>query len=297
VIDEPIPAAGTAINGVHGTKAHGESPPQSSSVWGIAAAAPSKPNQPQVEPVPTQQRAAVNGAPPAKPTFTTTPTTVAPMTTRRVDPTAKMSWASIVKPTPPPPAPKPAPPPTAPKAAAPPPVAPVVQPEPPAASAPQTTAAGSRPSTRGQDVIEEPAQTIHDPFVASGESSSKPKVQLPTQPVLPYIPSLISQQSPAAKEPATSVPSAPEPMTPRTLHLLEDQQSPVPEPPTTSVTAHRASAAPGTKTTEPPPGLGSGPRIARPTRENPVIMPTMASQSLSGLPVQFGFQTDILVQF
>ena len=216
------------------------------------------------------------------------------MTTRRVDPTAKMSWASIVKPAPPPPAPKPAPPPTVPKsAAAPPPTAPAVQPEPPAASAPQTTTASSRPSTRGQDVVEEPAQTIHDPFVASGEPSSKPKVQLPTQPVLPYIPSLISQQPAAAKEPATGVPSALEPQTPRNLHLLEDQQSPVPEPPTTSVTAHRA----GTKTTEAPPGLGSGSRIARSTRENPVIMPTMASQSLSGLPVQFGFQTDILVQF
>jgi hypothetical protein len=276
-VDEPFPAESEDINGINGTKAYEDSPPQPSSVWGLLppTAAATKPAKPHVEEVP--QRAAVNGTPPI--------TTPAAPPTRRVDPAAKMSWASIVKPAPPP-APKPAPPVQTPKTIpAPPPLA-QVQPESPA-QAPQPIAS-SRPSTRGHDIVEEPAQTIHDPFTTA-EPASKPKVQLPSQPVLPYIPSLISQQPAAApaKEPLAS-PSTQAPLTGPNLHLLEDQQSPVPEPPTASVTAHRASPATGTKT-EGPPGLGAASRFARPTRENPVIMPTLASQSLTGLPVQFGY--------
>ena len=233
---------------INGTKTHEETPAASTSVWGAP---------PVEEALPTPPTNA-NGTLPQRPTISSNPS----RQSRIVDPTAKFSWASIVKPAAPPPAPKPAPPP---QSAPQPPPAPTQQVPP----APPTN---SRPSTRGQEFSEEPAQTIHDPFATA--EPSKPKVQLP-QPALPYIPSMIQQ-------PKESLPPT-EPLTSRNLDLLEDQQTPVSEPPTPSVTAHRASPAPKN---DGPPGLTS--RFSRPTRENPVIMPTMASQSLGGMPLQFG---------
>jgi hypothetical protein len=86
------------------------------------------------------------------------------------------------------------------------------------------------------------------------------------------------------EQPPPAAPAPPaEPLTSHNLDLLEDQQSPVLEPPAPSVTAHRVSPAPKS---EGPPGLG--PRFSRPTRENPVIMPSMASQSIGGMQIQFG---------
>jgi hypothetical protein len=255
------------VNGVNGTKSYEE--PQPTSAWG----APIKPSsKPQVEeqPSPVNGTAASAPRPPPAP-ISSTPT--ARSSSRTIDP--KSSWASIVKPAAPPPAPKPAPPPPQQKPIAPPPQ------EIPAV--PQQTS--SRPSTRGQDIIEEPAQTIHDPFTTT--EPAKPKVQLP-QPALPYIPSLISsQQQQPQKE--SALPPA-EPLTSRNLDLLEDQQSPGPEPPTASVSAHRASPAPKG---DGPPGLSG--RFPRPTRENPVVMPGMPSQSLGGMSLQFGYSPNVRV--
>ena len=252
-IPDPEPKV---INGINGTKRE-ESHTAPTSVWGQTTTS-TKP--PPVEEAPPTN---VNGIPPQRPTVSSTPSS---RQSRIVDPTAKLSWANIVKPVAPPPAPKPAPPPKSAPA-----------PPPPQQQAPPPLQANSRPSTRGQDLAEEPAQTIHDPFSTSQEPS-KPKVQLP-QPVLPYIPSMVPKEQPP---PAAPAPPA-EPLTSRNLDLLEDQQSPIPEPPIPSVTPHRVSPAPKS---EGPPGLGS--RFSRPTRENPVIMPSMASQSIGGMQIQFG---------
>lgn len=205
-----------------------------------------------------QQPSPVSSAPPQK----STPSAAASRQSRIVDPKAKHSWASIVKPVAPPPAAKPAPvsqPPPQP------PQKPAQQPDPQASS-------GSRPSTRGHDMSEEPAQTIHDPFTAA--EPAKPKVQLP-QPALPYIPALPSQPKEQLQHS--------EPLTSRNLDLLEDQQSPVPQPPTPSVAAHRASPAPKN---EGPPGLNT--RFARNSRDTPVIMPGLASQPIGAMQLQFG---------
>jgi hypothetical protein len=234
------------INGVNGTQSPEEPAPIKLPAWGAKIETPVV----DVQPSP------VNGAAAPKPT----PSTAASRQSRIVDPTAKFSWASIVKPAAPPPAAKPAP---VPQVSSRP---PQVQ---PAQPVPQ---ASSRPSTRGQDVSEEPAQTIHDPF--STAEPSKPKVQLP-QPALPYIPSVLSQPKDQL--------AASEPLTSRNLDLLEDQQSPVPEPPTPSVAAHRASPAPKS---EGPPGLNT--RFARNSRDTPVIMPGIASQPIGAMQLQFG---------
>ena len=246
------------VNGINGSLPHEEPPAALTSVWGQTTA--NKQPPPPIEEAPP---ANVNGIPPQKPAISSAPSS---RQFRIVDPSAKLSWASIVKPAAPPPAPKPASPPKS----APPQV-------PPQQQAPPLPQAISRPSTRDQDFTEEPAQTSHDPFSTSQEPS-KPKVQLP-QPVLPYIPSMVPKEQPP---PAVPAPPA-EPLTSRSLDLLEDQQSPIPEPPAPSVAAHRVSPAPKS---EGPPGLG--PRFPRPTRENPVIMPSMASQSISGMQIQFG---------
>jgi hypothetical protein len=229
------------LNGINGTNHYEETP--SAAAWGGSVAIP----------VEESLATTVNGTAPQRPSISSTPS----RQSRIVDPTSKFSWASIVKPPAPPPIEKPAPQPQS---------APQYQ-EPPVSQG------RSRPSTRGQDFIEESAQTIHDPFATA--EPSKPKVQLP-QPVLPYIPSMISQQ----KEhlPGT------EPLTSRNLDLLEDQQSPVPEPSSASITAHRASPAPKS---EGPPGLSA--RFARNSRDTPVILPGIASQSLGGMQLQFGY--------
>lgn len=258
-VDEPIiDTEPKDVNGVNGTKSYEE--PQQVSAWGIPAKPPSKP-QVEEQPAPVNGTAAVAPRPPPV-SVSSTPT--ARSSSRTIDP--KSSWASIVKPAAPPPAPKPVPPPPQQKPVAPPPqeIPTTLQKSP------------SRPSTRGQDIIEEPAQTIHDPFTTA--EPAKPKVQLP-QPALPYIPSMIStqlQQQPKELSPA-------EPLTSRNLDLLEDQQTAVPEPPTPSVTAHRSSPTPKG---DGPPGLSG--RFPRPTRENPVVMPGMPSQALGGMSLQFG---------
>ena len=234
------------INGVNGTQIHDEPAPAKLPAWG-----------PKTDtPVAEAQPSPVNGAATQKPA----PSASASRQSRIVDPTAKFSWASIVKPAAPPPAAKPAPVPQ-----------PPVQP-PQERPSPPVQQASSRPSTRGQDVTEEPAQTIHDPFSAA--EPAKPKVQLP-QPALPYIPSAVSQ-------PKEQLPPS-EPLTSRNLDLLEDQRSPVPEPPTTSVAAHRASPAPKS---EGPPGLNT--RFARNSRDTPVIMPGIAAQPIGAMQLQFG---------
>lgn len=234
------------VNGVNGAKVHNEAHSASTPAWKPSTTPSIEESKPQLKPI--------NGIiAPSKPPISSAPTS---RQSRIVDPSSTFSWASIVKPAVPPPAPKPAPP----AKIAPPP------PEPPAA---QST---PLPSTQDKDVIEEPAQTIHDPFTTS--EPSKPKVQLP-QPALPYIPSLISP----LKE---QVPPA-EPLRSRSLDLLEDQKSPAQEPPVPSVTAHRTSPAPKG---DGPPGLG--PRFPRASRDNPVIMPSIAPQPLSGIQVQFG---------
>lgn len=226
-------------NGINGTETQDVPPPAQPSAWNTEA----KPTVAEIQPTPVNGTAAKRPPPP-----TSTPS----RQSRIVEPNAKFSWASIVKPAAPPPAPKPAP---------------VPQPT-QQQVAPQ---ANSRPSTRGQDVTEEPAQTIHDPFAAA--EPSKPKVQLP-QPALPYVPALPAQ-------PKEQLPPA-EPLTSRNLDLLEDQQSPVPEP-TASVTAHRSSPAPKS---DGPPGLSA--RFARNSRDTPVVMPGVAAQSVGGMQLQFG---------
>jgi hypothetical protein len=233
----------TSINGINGTTTYDETPV--AAIW----------TSPTADDY--QSTTMTNGAAAQKPPLSSTPT---PRQSRIVDPTAKFSWASIVKPAAPPPAPKAALPPKS--------TVPPLPQEPPV---PQTT---SRPSTRGQDVAEEPAQTIHDPF--STAEPSKPKVQLP-QPALPYIPSIVSQ-------PKEQIPIPAEPLTSRNLDLLEDQQSPVPNPPTPGVGAPRASPA---SKSEGPPGLST--RFTRASRDNPVVMPGMPSQPLSGIQLQFGY--------
>ncbi len=236
------------VNGVNGTQAHEEPAPAKLPAWGVETKAPPVDSQP----------GPVNGAPAQK----STPLLAASRQSRIVDPKAKHSWASIVKPAAPPPAVKPAP-------VSQPPMQPLQ--EKPTQAAPQASSS-SRPSTRGHDVSEEPAQTIHDPFTAA--EPAKPKVQLP-QPALPYIPALPSQ-------PKEQLPPS-EPLTSRNLDLLEDQQSPVPKPPTPSVAAHRASPVPKN---EGPPGLNT--RFARNSRDTPVIMPGIASQPIGAMQLQFG---------
>lgn len=232
------------VNGVNGSSHKDESASAQTSVWGKPIAAPVETVQPVAETPILPQKV---------PPTSSTPT----RQSRVIDPTSKMSWASIVKPPPPPP--KPVPPPPQPVAA------PISAPPPY-----QASLSSSRPSTKGQDILEEPAQTIHDPFAAS--EPSKPKVQLP----LPYIPPIIA--TPKEKQLPAS-----DPLTSRNLDILEDQQTAVPEPPSGSVSAHQGS--PGSKT-EGPPGLNT--RFARTSRDNPVIMPELASQSLSGVQLQFG---------
>jgi len=258
------------MNGVNGTKYDETVPaPTSSSVWGVVESQPS--------PAPAETSTpAVNGstvknipAPTSKPS-------------RIVDP-AKFSWASIVKPAAPPPAPKPViqskPAPS--------------QPQPPTPQEPIAPQQSSRPSTRGQDIIEEPAQTIHDPFTSTAPEPAKPKVQLP-QPALPYIPSVLTQppkqQQTEVPAPAQLPPS--EPLTSRNLDLLENQQPSTPQaaqPPTPSVAAHRASPVPKQ---EGPPGLNA--RFQRNSRDQPVIMPGIASPTaMGGMQLQFGYISTI----
>jgi len=240
-ITEPEPAN---TNGVNGTKSHEEI--STSASW----TAPLEDYQATtINDAPVQQ--SLSSAPPSRPS-------------RIVDP-SKFSWASIVKPAAPPPAlPKP---PVISKTTPIPSSLPEAIPTPPQPS--------SRPSTRGKDVSEEPAQTIHDAFTST--EPSKPKVQLP-QPVLPYIP-------PAVSAPKGKVPVAPEPLISRNLDILEEQQHSLPQTPTASVSTHRTSPAP--KSDAPPPGLS--PRFPRTSRDNPVIMPGMVSRSIAGIQLQFGY--------
>jgi hypothetical protein len=235
----------------------------------------------------------LNGTPPVsyKVPISTTPT---PRQSRIVDPSSKFSWASIVKPPAPSPAPKqpvqhqPSPQsqqqqPQQHQQPTPQPLAPPITPQEPV----PIVQASSRPSTRDQDIIEELAQTIHDPFAAA--EPSKPKVQLPQpqqqqpplQPALPYIPAIASQP----KE--SQLPPLADPLTSRNLDLLDNQQPPAAAPvepsASTSVQTHRASPAP--KVEGPPPGLSG--RFPR-NRDTPVILPGIASQALSGMQLQFG---------
>lgn len=246
------------VNGINGTKAHEETAP-APSVWGVI--------ETKAAPTTETPTPAINGSPVKK-----APPPSASRQSRIVDPTAKFSWASIVKPVAPPPTAKPAP------QTKPAPLSQQISQEPPAPGAQQPS---SRPSTRGQDITEEPAQTIHDPFTSAAEPA-KPKVQLPQQPALPYIPSVLTQ--PTKQETSVSAQLPPsEPLTSRNLDLLEDQQpSQAPQPPTPSMAAHRASPAPKT---EGPPGLTS--RFARNSRDTPVIMPGIAP-SVGGMQLQFG---------
>jgi hypothetical protein len=195
----------------------------------------------------------VNGASKKPPVSAPAPTPS--RQSRIVDPSAKFSWASIVKPATPPPPPPPPKPQT--------PLKPVYQPPPPKTA--------SRPSTRGHDVIEEPAQTIHDPFLTE-IITNKPKVQLPQpafpQPALPHIPQ-------------PKLPH-PEPLTSRNLDLLEDQQPTSVVDPTPSVAAHRSSPTPKG---DGPPGL---PRFPRNREITPVVMPGHLNQGLGGMQLQFG---------
>jgi hypothetical protein len=247
------------VNGINGTKYDEPPAPSTASVLGVG----------EVKPVPaaTSASPAVNGSP-AKKAPTTAPTSKG---SRIVDPSATFSWASIVKPAAPPPVPKP-----------------VAQskatPQPPEPTVPHQS---SRPSTRGQDITEEPAQTIHDPFTSTATEPSKPKVQLP-QPALPYIPTILTQQQIKQPELAVVAQLPPtEPLTSRNLDLLEDQQPPTSQaaqPPTPSVTAHRTSPVPK----EGPPGPSA--RFARNSRDQPVIMPGVASPTaVGGMQLQFGY--------
>jgi hypothetical protein len=232
------------INGTNVTESQDVAPPAQTSVWDTET----KPTVAETQPAP------VNGTAAKRPPL---PSSTPSRHSRVIPPNAKISWAGIVKPAAPPPAPK---------------SAPVSVPQPTQQPQEQHVAqANSRPSTRGQDVTEESAQTIHDPFAAA--EPSKPKVQLP-QPALPYVPALPTQP----KEPLHPI----EPLTSRNLDLLEDQQSPIPEP-TQSVTAHRSSPAPKG---DGPPGLSA--RFARNSRDTPVVMPGVAAQAIGGMQLQFG---------